>query len=85
MSAGHKENGRFAEGNQLWKHRKTHGRPRRSVEERYLKAMQQVVTVKDWRMIVLVALSHAKAGDKASNIIRMVNTHTIVFVEILIL
>ena len=28
--------------------------------------MQQVVTVKDWRTVVLVALSHAKAGDKAA-------------------
>ena len=58
----------FEKGNQEWRKRKRQspGRPRRSVEERYLKAMQQVVTVKEWRTVVLVALSHAKAGDKAA-------------------
>lgn len=40
------------------------GRPRRSVEEKYLKALSDSVTLDDWRAIALRAVEQAIAGDK---------------------
>lgn len=54
-------NGRFAKGNGGGP-----GRPRLSVEERYLGILRRTVTNEDWEKIVLVAIARAKAGDKSA-------------------
>lgn len=55
-------NGRFVKGNTAAKG-SGGGRPKRSVEERYIKALSRRVTMKDWNKIIEVAIQFAKAGD----------------------
>ena len=55
---GHDSRGRFAEGNPGGP-----GRPRRAVEERYLAALGEAVSLDDWRDIVRAAVGAAKCGD----------------------
>ena len=40
------------------------GRPRRSTEEKYLRALSDSVSLDDWRAIALRAVEQAMAGDK---------------------
>ena len=55
-------NGRFVKGNTAAQGGNG-GRPRRSVEEKYIKALSRSVTMKDWDKIITVAVQFAKAGD----------------------
>ena len=55
-------NGRFVKGNTAGKGGNG-GRPKRSVEEKYIKALSRRVTMKDWNKIIDVAFQFAKAGD----------------------
>jgi len=50
--------GKFTEG-----HPGGPGRPKKSVEERYLKKLSASVTLSDWRDICKRAVSDAKRGD----------------------
>lgn len=52
--------GRFAKGNKGGP-----GRPRRSVEEKYLRRLRQNINVEDFDLMVRQALSKAKGGDVA--------------------
>jgi len=54
------EKGRLLPGNQLAKGK---GRPRREVEEKYLKTLSAAVSLKDWRAIVERAVQQALDGD----------------------
>lgn len=56
------KNGRFVEGNTAAQ-RNSGGRPKRSVEEKYLKALSRRVTMKEWNKVIEVAIQFAKAGD----------------------
>lgn len=58
MAAKRDQNGRFVKG-----HGGGPGRPKRSTEEKYLKALSKIVTSKDWEKVIMTALSRAKAGD----------------------
>lgn len=58
MAAQRDENGRFVKG-----HNGGPGRPKRTTEERYIKAMAQTVRIDDWKKIILTGISRAKAGD----------------------
>lgn len=58
------KSGRFAKGNQVGVG--SGGRPRRSVEERYLKALSRTVSMADWKTITIKAIEQAKEGDKAA-------------------
>ena len=42
------------------------GRPNRSTEDKYLKALRDSVTLKDWKAISEKATEQAKNGDKAA-------------------
>ena len=55
-------NGRFVKGNTAAKG-SGGGRPKRSVEDRYIKALSRSVTMEDWTKICDVAIARAKAGD----------------------
>jgi len=52
------QNGRFAKGNAGGP-----GRPRRTVEDEYLAAITDVVSLDDWQAIVARAAAEAKQGD----------------------
>lgn len=56
---GRDEQGRFQPGHGI----KSPGRPRRSVEVEYLRALSDEVTIDDWKDIVAAAKEQAKAGD----------------------
>lgn len=58
---GRDEQGRFQPGNGYGG--KSPGRPRRSVEVEYLRALSDEVTIDDWKDIVAAAKEQAKAGD----------------------
>jgi len=58
MSIDRDENGRFADGNAGGP-----GRPRRTIEREYLATLGDVVSLGEWREIVLRAVADAKAGD----------------------
>lgn len=59
--------GRFVEGNTAAQgHKGAGGRPRRSTEETFLRALSERVTLEDWIKIIDVAMANAKAGDKDS-------------------
>lgn len=62
MAAARKSNGQFAKGHSG----NPTGRPKRSTEERYLRALSRHVTLKDWAKIVDTAVSRAKAGDSTA-------------------
>jgi hypothetical protein len=53
--------GKFLPGN---KAARNGGRPRRSTEEKYLKALSDSVSLDDWKAIALKAVEQARAGDK---------------------
>ena len=53
--------GRFLPGN---KASRNGGRPRRSTEEKYLKALSDSVSIDDWKAIATKAIAQAKDGDK---------------------
>jgi len=55
--------GRFTKGHKPLNQKNPGGRPKRAVEEKYLRAFSRVVKVKDFEDILLTALSRAKAGD----------------------
>ena len=61
MANGRDEKGRFVAGNSFG--RKNGGRPPRTYEDKYLRKLSNLVTMKDWEKIILVAISQAKAGD----------------------
>ena len=42
------------------------GRPKKSVEEKYLKRLQSCVSIEDWKEIIQKAISQAKRGDTAA-------------------
>jgi hypothetical protein len=52
--------GKFLPGNRA---SRNGGRPRRSTEEKYLKALSDSVTLDDWRAIALRAVEQARSGD----------------------
>jgi hypothetical protein len=56
--AAHDKNGRFAVGNSGGP-----GRPRRPVEREYLRALNEAVSLDDWKDVVRGALTQAKEGD----------------------
>lgn len=58
MNSGRNENGRFAPGNPGGP-----GRPRRAVEQDYLAALGDAVTLSAWKKVVARALADAEAGD----------------------
>lgn len=39
------------------------GRPKRTIEERYLREIARIVRKSDWEKIILTGISRAKAGD----------------------
>lgn len=39
------------------------GRPRRAIEERYLRKISSSVTMNEWKEIILMAVEQAKGGD----------------------
>jgi len=39
------------------------GRPKKAVEDKYLKRLQKCVTLKDWEEIIAKAIAQAKRGD----------------------
>ncbi len=55
---GRQTDGRFAPGNAGGP-----GRPRRPVEEDYLRVLNEAVTVEDWAQVVRRAVEDAKQGD----------------------
>ena len=55
-------NGRFVKGNTAGKGGNG-GRPKRSVEDKYIKALSRRVTMGDWTKICDIAIARAKAGD----------------------
>lgn len=55
------EKGRFAKGNKGGP-----GRQNRSTEDKYLKALRDSVTIKDWKAISTKAIAQASKGDKAA-------------------
>lgn len=55
---GRQRGGRFAPGNPGGP-----GRPRRAVEAEYLAALNDAISLDDWRLVVERALADAKAGD----------------------
>jgi hypothetical protein len=57
-TSGRQAGGRFATGNAGGP-----GRPRRAVEVEYLAALNEVVSIDDWKEIVLYAVREAKNGD----------------------
>jgi len=57
---GRDTKGRFAKGNKIGI-----GRPRRSVEEKYLKCLRDNVSLEDFKIMVQQALKKAKGGDVA--------------------
>ena len=57
-----KTNGQFAKGHSG----NPQGRPKRSTEERYLRALSTFVTMEDWEKIVRSAVSRAKCGDSTA-------------------
>lgn len=62
--ADRNEKGQFIAGNGAAKGNSGGpGRPKRSTEERYLRALSRHVTLKDWAKIVDTAVARAKAGD----------------------
>jgi len=42
------------------------GRPKKTVEEKYLKRLQSCVSIEDWKEIIQKAISQAKRGDTAA-------------------
>ncbi len=42
------------------------GRPKRSVEEKYLKVLRAEIKVADWKEIIQRAVARAKAGDNVA-------------------
>lgn len=59
------KDGRFAVGNTVGTgNANSPGRPPRAKEERYLKTLRAVVTIKRWRAIAERAVSDAEDGDK---------------------
>ncbi len=58
MDAERDERGRFVRG---W--RGGPGRPPRAVEEQYLAALREALSLDDWRAIVARAVEQAKRGD----------------------
>jgi hypothetical protein len=56
--AARQTNGRFAPGNPGGP-----GRPSRAVERDYLRALNDAVSVDDWKAVVRAALAQAKEGD----------------------
>jgi len=58
---GRDSKGRFAKG-----HKGGPGRPKRSVEEKYLAALYRRVSIKDWNTIIDSAVARAKAGDSTA-------------------
>ena len=42
------------------------GRPKRNTEDKYLKALRDSVTLKDWKAISKKATEQAKSGDRAA-------------------
>lgn len=62
---GRDEKGRFVKGHKNSAGNKGGtGRPRRSIEERYLKALSGSISISDWKEIVKKAVEQAKDGDK---------------------
>jgi len=57
---GRNAQGQFVRGHQVSKGK---GRPKRSVEEKYLKTFSATVKKKDLKEILLTVMSRAKAGD----------------------
>lgn len=57
-----KANGQFAKGHSG----NPRGRPKRSVEEKYLAALYRRVSIDDWNKIIDSAVSRAKAGDSTA-------------------
>lgn len=55
-------NGRFIKGNTAASGANG-GRYKRSIEEKYLKALSRRVTMDDWNKIINKAITRAKAGD----------------------
>jgi len=62
MAAQRDSNGRFVKGNTAAQG-SGGGRPKRSVEEKYIKALSRRVTTEEWNKIIEVAIQFAKAGD----------------------
>jgi hypothetical protein len=56
--AAHDERGRFTVGNPGGP-----GRPRRPVEREYLRALNEAVSLDDWKEVVQAAVADAKEGD----------------------
>jgi len=60
---GRNAQGQFVKGHQVSKGK---GRPRRSIEEKYLKWMSARVKKADWDMITDTAIARAKSGDNVA-------------------
>jgi hypothetical protein len=60
VDEGRDTKGRFTKGNKIGI-----GRPRRSVEEKYLKCLRDNVSLEDFKVMVQQALKKAKGGDVA--------------------
>jgi hypothetical protein len=62
---GRAEGGLFAPGNQIAKgNRGSPGRPPRSTEEKYRRALSSCLKLSDWKAIISKAIEQAKGGDK---------------------
>lgn len=53
------KNGRFKKGHSG----NPRGRPKRTTDERYIRALARTVRIKDWEKIVTTGIARAKAGD----------------------
>lgn len=61
--ANRNSKGQFVKGHVSYKQG---GRAKRSVEDKYLKALRDSVTTKDWKDICNKAIEQSKSGDKAA-------------------